>query len=594
MTVNPYALLLIVSGILTIGLMPIAWHRQQVPGAKWFALMLASVGLWSLTYAFEILAVTPAAKLNWIKVEYIGIVSLAPLWLLFSFTYTHKDKWGSGLYKYAIWIVPIISYLLVITNEYHHLHYLNISYSDETPGVQLVLTHGPGFYLFTAYSYILLLIGTIALIWAIINFPHVYRKQSAAIIIGALIPWIINLIYILDLTSGYDPTPFAFSITATIYYWALFRLDLLNVIPIARSMMIESMRDGMFVLDSNDLIVDINPAAARILGLKEPEKAVGQPAGEILAAYPDLVEKYSRVFQTRTEVKLSTEYVNGHFELEIDPIATPEGQTTGRIIIIRNITNRKVTEEALMQSERLYHTLIETLPVAIFRKSRENRYTFVNQLYADNEGIPAEDILGRNDYELHSPELAAVYQKTDEEIFRSGTHLEFEEEQVLPNGKRIPIHVIKSPLMDLNGQIFGIQGMYWDITQVRKATLDAQERLNELTTVYSISQAATQLDLESLLNVVGQNIEQTFNIHSSFIALYNPDTSTISFPYLVNRGNRITVPDIKFGQGLTSEVIRSRDPLVINSSMETRSRELGAIFSIATNLVLQNPGWVCP
>ena len=584
MTANPYALLLIASGLMTLGLTPIAWHRKQVPGAKWFALMLAAVGLWSLTYAIELMATAPAIKLLLIKIEYIGIVSLAPLWLMFSLTFTHKDNWGSGRYRYVIWIVPIISYLLVISNDYHHLHYLDVSYAIDTPGYQLDITHGPAFYLFTAYSYILLLVGTIALIWAIINFPQVYRKQSAAIIIGALIPWIVNIFYILKLTSGYDPTPFAFSITTIIYFWALFRLDLLNVIPIARSMVIESMRDGMFILDSNDLLVDINPAAARIFGLEEPDKAIGQTAGELLIDFPELVQKYSRVFQARGEVKLSSEFVDGHFELEIDPITSPEGTTAGRIIVLRNITNRKVTEEALKQSERLYHTLIETLPVAIFRKNRESRYIFVNQLFSDNEGIPVQDILGRTDFDLHSTELASQYQKTDKEIFSSGMHLESEEEQTLPGGKRIPIHVIKTPLMDLNGEIIGVQGIYWDITQVRRATLDAQERLNELTTVYTISQAAAQLEMESLLNMVGPKIEQTFQVQSAFIALYDQSNQIISFPYMINQGKRITIPSEQFGDGFTSEVIRTRRPLVINREVEKRSRELGALLAAATEL----------
>ena len=584
MTVNPYAMLLIASGLMTIGLAPIAWKRKQVQGAKWFALMLAAVGLWSLTYAFELMATAPSTKLFWIKIEYIGIVTLAPLWLMFSLTYTHKDKWGSRWSRYVIWIVPIISYLLVLSNDYHHFHYLDVSYSIGTPGYQLEITHGPGFYLFTAYSYILLLIGTFALIWAIINFPEVYRKQSSAIFIGALIPWIVNFIYILDLTSGYDPTPFAFSLTAIIYYWALFRLDLLGVIPIARSMVIESMRDGMFVLDSNDLIVAINPAAARVFGLVEPDKTIGQPAGELLKDFPELVQKFSRVIQYRGEVKLSSEFVDGHFELEIDPITTQEGTTAGRIIVIRNITNRKVTEEALKQSERLYHTLIETLPVAIFRKNREGRYIFVNQLYADNEGIPALDILGRTDIELHSSELASLYRKTDEDVYSSGTHLEFEEEQVLTNGKRIPIHVIKDPIMDLNGQVIGIQGIYWDITQVRRATMEAHERLDELTTVYTISQAAAQLEMESLLNIVGQKIEQTFHVQSAFIALYDQSNQIISFPYMINQGKRITIPNVQFGNGFTSEVIRTRDPLVINEDVAKRSQELGALLAAATEL----------
>ena len=200
----------------------------------------------------------------------------------------------------------------------------------------------------------------------------------------------------------------------------------------------------MFVLDSNDLLVDINPAAARIFGLDQPDKAIGKPVGEILVEFPNLAQKYQFVFQSRDEVRLASKFVDGYFDLEIDPLTAQDGTPAGRIIILRNITNRKVTEEALKQSERLYHTLIETLPVAIFRKNKEGRYIFVNQLYAENEGIPADDILGRTDAELHSPEMASQYQKTDEEILKSGAHLEFEEEQVLTNGKLIPIHVIKT------------------------------------------------------------------------------------------------------------------------------------------------------
>jgi diguanylate cyclase (GGDEF)-like protein/PAS domain S-box-containing protein len=584
MAINAYALTLLISGLATLVLAPVVWHRKLVPGAKWFSLLLASVSLWCVTYAFELISPTPAAKINWIYVEYIAIVSLAPLWLMFSLTYTHRDKWSSDWYRYIIWIIPFITYLLVITNQYHHFHYTNITFSAETPGFQLELTHGPGFYIFTAYSYILLLIGTIAFIWAIINFPQIYRKQSSAIIIGALIPWVVNLIYVLDLTSGYDPTPFAFSLTSIIFFWALFRLDFLNVIPIARGMVIESMTDGMFVLDSNNLIVDINPVAGRIFGLDQPGEAIGKPVEEILVEFPNLAKKYQHVFQSRDEVRLASKFVDGYFDLEIDPVSAQDGTPVGRIIVLRNITNRKVTEEALKQSERLYHTLIETLPVAIFRKNKEGRYIFVNQLYAENEGILANDILGRTDAELHSPEMASKYQRTDEEIFKSGAHLEFEEEQVLTNGKLIPIHVIKTPMMDLNGEIIGVQGIYWDITQVRKATLEAQERLNELTSLYAISQAAAQLELEPLLTVVGQKIETTFQVHSSFIALYDKANEFINIPYMINKGERISISGFPFGQGFSSEVIRTRKALVINSGVEQRGRELDAVMAAAQEL----------
>ena len=579
-----YAIILLLNAVILFFISPVVWRRKQVPGAKWFSYTVAAVGFWCATYAFELLSNSLSGKIFWVKIEYIGIISLAPLWLMFSLSYTQKRHPNSKWYPYLFWIVPVVSYILVLTNDYHHLHYLSISYLPDIPHSQLVLEHGPAFYIFTAYSYILLLIGSIALIWAIINFPQVYRKQSIAIVIGAIFPWIINLIYVLKLTSDLDPTPLAFSVTAFIYSWALFRFDLLNVIPIAREMVIDSMADGMLVLDSRNLVVDINSAAAKIIGINPPSKAIGQQADKILREYSNLVNKFELVFETRTELRITSEFVDGFFELEIDPISAQDGSTAGRLVVIRNITNRKATEEALKQSERLYHTLIETLPVAIFRKNKDLKYIYVNQLYADNEGLAPEDIYGRTDAEMHSLDMASQYLKTDQEIIRTGATLEFDEDQILSNGKNMPIHVIKTPITDANGDIVGIQGIYWDITQVRKSVSEAQERVNELTTLYTISQAATQLEMESLLTIVGQKIQQIFNVQSAFIAVFDKPNSKIKFPYVVNRSNRTSVPDIEFGKGFASEVIQSRKPLLINSDVEGYAQKLGSSLAIAMDL----------
>jgi diguanylate cyclase (GGDEF)-like protein/PAS domain S-box-containing protein len=581
---NAYALILIISAIIMFGLTPLVWHRRQVPGAQWFLLMLAAVGEWCLTYAFEILAESPSVKLLFIKFEYLGIVSLAPLWLMFSLTYTGRDKWSSRWYKYIIWIIPCLTVLSVLTNNYHHIHYTSITYSSQIPGYQLVLTHGPGFYFFTAYSYILLLIGTIALVWAIINFPRIYRKQSAAIMIGALIPWVVNFNYITNITSGYDPTPLAFSISSFIFFWSLFRLDLFSVTPVAREMVIESMRDGMLVLDSQNLIADINPAASRIIGINHPAQAIGHHAYEILSKFPEYVHKYGNVFETKEELRVNLPNTDEYFELEINPITLQNGTIAGRIVILRNVTQRKQTEEALKKSEVLYHTLIETLPIAIFQKDLNSIYTFANQLYAKNVGIPSEKIIGKTDIDLHPAEMASLYRSSDDEIFRTGIPMEIEEYQELANGKRIPVHVIKTPLLNASGTIIGIQGIYWDTTQILQATREAHDRLNELTTVYAISQAAAQLEMDSLLTVVGENILQTFKVQSVFIVRYEQGNSTISIPYMMVNGKRLTIPDQPFGKGFTSEVIRTGQPLVVNSDLEKHSKEFGAKLFAVTEM----------
>src|SRR5512136_768600 len=131
MNFNLYALILIASAAVTLGLAPIVWRRQSAPGSQWFSLMIAAVGWWCLTYALEILANTPSAKLFWIRFEYFGIVSLAPLWLMFALTFTHRDKSAGDWYRYAIWIIPVLTLISVNTNELHNFHYTNITYSAD-------------------------------------------------------------------------------------------------------------------------------------------------------------------------------------------------------------------------------------------------------------------------------------------------------------------------------------------------------------------------------------------------------------------------------------------------------------------------------
>jgi hypothetical protein len=66
MIINPYAIVLLVSAAISLSLAPLVWHRKLVPGAKWFALVLLSVGEWCLTYAIEILVISLTAKYFWV------------------------------------------------------------------------------------------------------------------------------------------------------------------------------------------------------------------------------------------------------------------------------------------------------------------------------------------------------------------------------------------------------------------------------------------------------------------------------------------------------------------------------------------------
>jgi GAF domain-containing protein/DNA-binding response OmpR family regulator len=108
---------------------------------------------------------------------------------------------------------------------------------------------------------------------------------------------------------------------------------------------------------------------------------------------------------------------------------------------------------------------------------------------------------------------------------------------------------------------------------------DAQHNAAELATINRISQALTsQLELEALVPLVGEQIRQTFNAQDMFVALYDAPANLIRFLYFLDTGQLRVIPPIPLGQGLTTRIIQSRQPLLISRDAVRRNAELGALI----------------
>ncbi len=122
----------------------------------------------------------------------------------------------------------------------------------------------------------------------------------------------------------------------------------------------------------------------------------------------------------------------------------------------------------LSEQEAFYHSLVENIPLNIFRKDLLGRFTFVNQRFADLLGKTVEQTLGRSDYDFFPEEFAFKYRADDQRIIGSGEVFETVEENRKEDGNRAFVHVIKVPLSDAHGKRIGLQGIFWDITKARE------------------------------------------------------------------------------------------------------------------------------
>jgi PAS domain S-box-containing protein len=164
-----------------------------------------------------------------------------------------------------------------------------------------------------------------------------------------VLPWLGNVIYMLGLSPfpGLDVAPVLFAVTGALVAWAIFRLHVLDIVPVARDTVIENMSDGVLVLDAQNRVVDLNPAVCRLIDCNEDE-AIGQRAAAVLARWPDLLERYQDATSAQAEIVVdgpSPQWL----DLRISPLYDRRGTLTGRVIVLHDVTERKEAQQALQE-----------------------------------------------------------------------------------------------------------------------------------------------------------------------------------------------------------------------------------------------------
>lgn len=354
---SPYIVPLLVSAAVPAVLAFYAWRRRPAPGATCFALLMLAVAEWSLAYALELGSSDLPAKVLWAKVEYVGIATVPAAWLAFALQYTGREKWLTPRNAILLTLVPLATVVLAWTNESHHLFYAGNRLDVSGAHPVMAPTYGLWFWVHTGYSYLLLALGLFLISYRLARSPDLHRGQRVAVLMGLLLPWTANVVFLLVLRLGFgvhlglDPTPFAFVLTGLSATWGLFRFRLLDIVPIARELVIESMGTGVIVLDVRDRVVDLNAAAGRIVGWT-PSGAMGRPAAQVLSGLQAFSEHSRDATPTDAEVSLGEGSARRSLDLRVTPLRDRRDRLVGRLLLLHDVTDRKRAEETLLLRNR--------------------------------------------------------------------------------------------------------------------------------------------------------------------------------------------------------------------------------------------------
>ncbi len=330
---QPLAILYFFVGVIDLIVAGYCWRRRATKGSGFLALLMVAVAEYAFSTMFELISVGIPTKVFWSSIAYIGSMSSTPLLVMFSLAFTQNDRFLKFRYSFILWIIPIITLLLTFTNELHNLIWTRFTPSPVPYNNIIIYGHGTWFWVAMSYIFLLTVLAMIILILGAINTKPYFRKQILSVLPAFPVGWLFVLAYVLQWVPipGFDVTPLAFSIIGFIIMWSVFRFGFLDIVPIAYQKLIESMKDGLIVLDENERIIDINPAGKALFNLKQSE-VIGTPL--------DTITELQQVRHSNdgNRLEICKDNTKLFFSLSSIPLVNEKQSQVGRMLVFQDIS----------------------------------------------------------------------------------------------------------------------------------------------------------------------------------------------------------------------------------------------------------------
>jgi PAS domain S-box-containing protein len=341
--------------LIAAGLSLLAWRRRgrgMAETAPAFAAMMAGEAAWALFETLELVIADERVKRACFALRAAGAATM--ILGLFAFTLRHcgLERWLAPRRFAAIAAPTAALAVLALTNEWHHLYWTAIR--NERIGAFWIAMpdYGPGFWAHFAYSYGLVAVTSVLVARAVLQSSGVFRAQAAIMLFGVLVPWVVNIIDMTRLFGFFhvDTVVLAFGVTGLAFLPAVFRYRLLDLTPVAWATVVRGMDDAVVVIDGRGRIVELNRAAARLIGRARGE-ALGSEAARVFGRWPALADRLEPI---GGPVESAFEFLGPDaggasvFDARISPLGGREGdprrRAAGWVLVLRDISASKRAE----------------------------------------------------------------------------------------------------------------------------------------------------------------------------------------------------------------------------------------------------------
>jgi len=327
------------------------FRRREVRGGRPLGLMLLAATIWAACDAVELHLPTAEGRRFISQIQYFGVVSCAPFLLHAALELARLESRLTPPVLGLVWGIPVISLLLAWTSPWHALIWTSIEMPKD--GSPFSTYHyGPWFWVLATQHYVMTAVSTAILLSARRRVTHAFRAPMMGVVVAMLISWIGNILYIFKLGPwpGLNYLTMSLGLSGAVLAWAVVREGLLDLLPRAREALLETIADGVAILDRTDRVIYSNTAAQEHLGI-----TTGAWSVPMATRIP---ERNRSSAPWLGELAVPNGNNTRWIDMRVDPIADRWGDVAGRLVVTRDITVRKVLEG---EGERLIAELKRAL-----------------------------------------------------------------------------------------------------------------------------------------------------------------------------------------------------------------------------------------
>jgi len=334
------------AALLTILLL---WRYRKSAEVRYLIYLELLIIVWAITYAFEFGTQDLSTKVFWSKMSYLGIAYAPLAYFLFTTAFSQKGNIINPRNVSLLSILPFITIIMVFTNEYHHLVWTDVVLDEKLN--MAIYFHGTWFWIFFAYAQLLIFSGLFNLLTSIYKFTSYYKSQVATLLIASLIPIVSNLMYVTRINPipGFDWTPLSFVFTGIVIAFGVIRYRMFDLVPNARNKLIDTMDDGVMVINAEGFIEDFNPAMTQILDLNR-QSTIYKSFDSVFSDLPNLTKSIKQKSKQSLHVDLDYYNERKYYQIQIFPIFNHRNKYSGNFLTFHDISTIKKTEEKLKKT----------------------------------------------------------------------------------------------------------------------------------------------------------------------------------------------------------------------------------------------------